>query len=321
MKLLAVIVNYKTPRMTVDALAALVPELEAVAGGAQAIVVDNDSQDGSFEAIGQAAQERGWSRWVKVVRSDHNGGFGYGNNFGMRLGLAMLDRPEYFYVLNSDAFPEPGSVRKLVEFLDTHPAAGIVGSYIHGPDGTPHETAFRFPSWISEFEHPLGIGAVSRMLGRWVLAIPIPRSAQQVDWCAGASMMVRRQVLEQVGLFDEAFFLYYEETDFCRRARLAGWPTYYVPDSSVAHIGSASTGMKDLNKRTPTYYFDSRSHYFRKNHGRLYLLLANLAWVTGYSLGHLRRRLMNRPDLVHRYRVFTDFIGYNFFPGHRRADK
>ncbi len=311
MKLLAVIVNYKTPEMTLDALAALVRELRAIPGS-RATVVDNDSGDGSFEKILEAVQLHGWSDLIDVDCADRNGGYGYGNNFGIRRGLAASEPPDYFYLLNSDAFPDPGSVSVLLDFLDTHPQAGIAGSYIHGPEGTPHETAFRFPTWVSEFEQPLGIGAVSRVLSRWMLALPVPRQVQQVDWLAGASMLIRRRVLEEIGLFDENFFLYFEETDLCRRALLAGWPTFYVPESSVAHIGSASTGMKDLSKRTPTFYFDSRRHYFRKNHGVLYLWLANLSWVLGFSLGHLRRRLMKRPDPLHRARAFLDFISYNF---------
>jgi N-acetylglucosaminyl-diphospho-decaprenol L-rhamnosyltransferase len=79
--------------------------------------------------------------------------------------------------------------------------------------------------------------------------------------------------------------------------------------------------MKDLKKRTPTYFFDSRSHYFRKNHGAPYLWLANAAWILGFALGHTRRRLMNRPDLVHRSRVFLDFLNYNFAPRTRRLDR
>ena len=319
MKLLAVVVNFKTPEMTVEALTALVRELRAIPG-ARGIVVDNDSADGSCEKILQSIASRGWSDLIEMVRSDRNGGFGFGCNVGIRRGLAADAPPEYIYLLNSDAFPEPESVRKLVDFLDANPSVGIAGSYIHGPDGTPHETAFRFPSWQSELEATLGIGIVSRLLEKWVVALPIPKHPQQVDWLAGASMMLRRRVLEEVGLFDETFFLYYEEVDLCRRARLAGWTTHYIPESSVAHIGSASTGMKDLGKRTPAYYFDSRRHYFLKNHGRAYLWLANLSWILGYSAGHIRRRLMNRPDRVHRSRVFVDFIKYNFGLARWRAN-
>jgi len=319
MKLLAVIVNYKTLGMTLEALAALVREIGAIPGS-RAVVVDNDSADGSYEQILHAVESRGWSNLIEVVRSAKNGGFGYGCNVGIRRGLAAGEPADYIYLLNSDAFPDPGSVRVLVDFLDAHPAAGIAGSYIHGPEGTPHETAFRFPSWQSELESTLGIGVVSRLLRKWVVALPIPRQVEQVDWLAGASMMIRRRVLDEIGLFDETFFLYFEEVDLCRRARLAGWPTFYLPASSVAHIGSASTGMKDLRKRTPPYFFDSRRHYFLKNHGVAYLWTANLCWVLGYAAGQVRRRLMNRPDRVHRSRVFLDFIGYNFGLGGRRTN-
>jgi GT2 family glycosyltransferase len=239
MKLLAVIVNYKTPQMTLEALTALVRELGTIPGS-RGIVVDNDSTDGSYEKILEAVESRGWSNLIEVVRSDKNGGYGYGNNFGIRRGLAASDPPDYVYLLNSDAFPDPGSVRVLVDFLDTHPAVGIAGSYIHGPDGTPHETAFRFPTWVSELEQPLGIGAVSRVLNRWVLALPIPKQAQQVDWLAGASMMIRRRVLEEVGLFDEAFFLYFEETDFCRLSRLL-YRVVFGPDVEVGEFAARSS--------------------------------------------------------------------------------
>jgi len=131
--------------------------------------------------------------------------------------------------------------------------------------------------------------------------------------------MIRRDVLEKIGLFDETFFLYFEEIDLCRRALLAGWPTFYVPHSSVAHIGGASTGIKETHKRMPPYYFHSRRHYYLKNHGVFYLWLANVCWVLGFSLGHVRRKIMRRPDLVHRKRMFRDFLSFNFGLGRRRS--
>ena len=320
MKLLAIIVNYKTPELTLQAVSALVRELGTIPGS-RGLVVDNDSADGSHEKILQSVESRGWSELIDVVRSDRNGGFGYGCNVGMRRGLAAGDPPDYIYLLNSDAFPDPGALAVLVDFMDAHPAAGIAGSYIHGLDGTPHGTAFRFPTWQSEIESALGIGFVTRLLMRkWVVVLPIPTQVRQIDWLAGASMMIRRRMIEDIGLFDEEFFLYFEEVDLCRRARLAGWLTFYVPQSSVAHLSSGSTGFNDLTKRTPSYYFDSRRHYFRKNHGTLYLWAANLGWVLAYAIGHVRRRLMNRPDLGHHSRVFVDFISHNFRPGSRRTN-
>lgn len=311
-KLLTVLINYKTPDMTLKALDALLRELTTIEGS-RVMIVDNDSQDGSFEKLSHAVAQRGIGDQVSVVASGRNGGFAYGVNFGVRPALASADPPDYFYLLNSDAFPEPGSIKLLVDFLDDNPVAGISGSYIHGPDGTPHETAFRFPSLASELESTLGFGPVSRALKRFVVALPIPTETTQVDWLAGASMLIRREVFQRIGLFDETFFLYFEETDFCRRARLAGWPTYYIAQSSVAHIGSVSTGLKDKSKRTPSYWYASRRHYFLKNHGRPYLWASNLVYVVGGTLRRVRWRIQNKPEFEARGHL-VDFVRYNFIP-------
>jgi GT2 family glycosyltransferase len=309
-KLLTVIVNYRTAEMTLKALEALLAELEAFPD-ARVTIVDNDSRDGSFERLRDEVRERGHGTRVSVVASERNGGFAYGNNFAIRPVLASADPPDYVYLLNSDAFPERGAVSRLVDFLDAHPSAGIAGSFIHGVDGEYHQTAFRFPTIASEFESTIGFGPISRLLDRFVVALPKPEQTLQVDWLAGASMMIRRQVLETVGLFDETFFLYYEETDFCRRARLAGWPTYYVVDSSVAHVGSASTGMKDRTRPTPAYWFDSRRHYFLKNHGTAYLTASNVVYVVGNTLRRVRSRIQRKPEIDAPGHL-ADFIRYNF---------
>jgi hypothetical protein len=296
--------------MTLTALEALLAELESYPD-ARVTIVDNDSRDGSFEKLSGAVRERGHGTRVSVVASERNGGFAYGNNFAIRPALASSDPPDYVYLLNSDAFPERGAVKRLVDFLDGHPSAGIAGSFIHGVDGEYHQTAFRFPTIASEFESAIGFGPISRLLDRFVVALPKPEQTLQVDWLAGASMMIRRQVLETVGLFDETFFLYYEETDFCRRARLAGWPTYYVVDSSVAHVGSASTGMKDRTRPTPGYWFDSRRHYFLKNHGTAYLTASNVVYVVGNTLRRVRSRIQRKPEIDAPGHL-ADFIRYNF---------
>jgi GT2 family glycosyltransferase len=122
-------------------------------------------------------------------------------------------------------------------------------------------------------------------------------------------MMIRREVFEEAGLFDETFFLYFEETDFCRRARAHGYKTYYVRGSAVAHIGGASTGIKDgrTKRRMPSYWFDSRRHYFRKNHGGAYLALSDVLFTLGFSFWRLRRKLQNKPDDDPPY-LLGDFI-------------
>jgi len=286
--LLTVVLNWRTPDMTLRAVEAALREMQGLNGALT--VVDNASGDGSFAAISRAVAERGWDHAaipVRVIQSGRNGGFGAGNNVGIRAGLPGGQRPDYVYILNSDAFPDPGSIRALHDHLQTRAATGLAGSYIHGDDGRPHATAFRFPSIASEFETAIRFGPVSKLLKNHIVALPIPQATTRVDWLAGASLMLRQNVLDTVGLFDETFFLYFEETDLCRRAALAGFPTDYVRHSEVTHIGSVSTGMK-VWRRMPDYWFDSRLHYFTKNHGTAYAIAATAAHILGGLLWRAR---------------------------------
>ncbi len=310
MKLLAIILNYKTPDMTLDALAALMRELEGFPD-ARVTIVDNDSQDGSLERIAQGVKARGNRDRVEVIPSDYNGGFAYGNNFAIARAMKDPDPPDYFYLLNSDAFPDPGCVGALVGYLDAHPEAGIAGSHVHGPESMPHQTAFRFPSIAGELEASLGIGLVSKLLEPWIVAPPLPAETCEVDWLAGASMLIRRELIAQIGLMDEAYFLYFEETDYCLRAQRAGWRVGYVVESAVTHIGSVSTGFKDHSRPTPPFWFASRRHYFLKNHGRLALWLANLAYFSGGLVCRLRYALIGRASKDPRGHL-RDFARFNF---------
>jgi GT2 family glycosyltransferase len=300
MKLLTVIVNYKTPEMTLASLEATLRELQRIAGGWKIAVVDNDSPDGSFDKLYQAvvaqqqANQPGWER-VEVIAASSNGGYGAGNNIAIRRALTSDDPPEYIYVLNSDAFPAQHAITHLMAYLDHHPQVGIVGSYLYGADGQPQTSAFRFPSIGSEFEDTIRLGVISRLLKNYIVPLGVPECTRQVDWVVGASMMLRRRVIEDVGLFDETFFLYFEETELCRRALLAGWSTVHVRESTVMHIGSATTGMARWQK-IPEYWFDSRRHYFLKNHGSVYFWTATSARLLGTGLWQLRCRLQGKED-------------------------
>lgn len=290
---LTVILNWRTPEMTLDAANAALAAMEGIAGAVT--IVDNDSGDGSFERMTAEVARRGWGR-VRVLQSGRNGGFGAGNNFGIRAGLPDGTAPDYFYVLNSDAFPAPGAIRALLDRIEADPGIGIAGSYIHGPEGDVHPTAFRFPSVLSEFEGAVRFGPVSRLLARHVVPMPVPERTVTVDWLAGASMLLRRAMLDQVGGFDEAFFLYYEETELCRRAARAGWRTVYVRESDVAHIGSVSTGMKTWG-RIPGFWLDSRLYYFTRVHGAGAALAATALRLAGGGIWRLRC-LLERRDPV-----------------------
>ncbi|WP_439518898.1 glycosyltransferase family 2 protein [Hydrogenophaga sp.] len=304
-QVLTVVLNYRTPDLTLRAVEAALREMEGIAGAIT--VVDNDSRDGSFEKLQQGVKERGWDR-VRVLQSGRNGGYGAGNNHGIRQGLPDGSAPDYVYILNSDAFPEPGCIRVLLEHMERHPRVGFAGSRIHGEDGVYHRSAFRFPTPFSEFESAAATGPISFLLKRYIVHMPEPMDALEVDWMAGASLMVRQQVLDETGGFDERFFLYFEETDLCLRAKRAGWTAIYLPQSRVMHIGSVSTGMRTW-KRMPGYWFDSRLWYFIKNHGVVYAAVATLAYVAG-SLVLLTRQLFGKKRDGAPERFLSDLVSH-----------
>lgn len=305
-KVLTVLLNYKTPDMTLKAAEAAVTAMDGIAG--EITIVDNDSQDGSFEALQAGVAAQGWDR-VRVLQSGKNGGFGAGNNFGIQAGLTDGSKPDYAYILNSDAFPAEDAIRVLLEYLEMHAEVDFAGSYIHGPEGDPHQTCFRFPSIASEFESAARTGPISKLLKKSIVALPVPEISGRVDWLAGASVMMRQATLDKIGLFDETFFLYFEETDLCRRLARAGGQVHFVRESAVAHIGSVSTGMKSWD-RVPGYWFDSRWHYFTKNHGTLYAVGATLAQIAGHAvLG--ARRLVSKKDLTHQPHFLSDLVAHD----------
>lgn len=296
--LLIVIINYRTPHLTIECLRALASEIGSVPG-TRVAVVDNDSGDGSVEKIGAAIATEGWESWATLMPSSLNGGYAYGNNFAIRPALQHPNPPAYFWLLNSDTQVRPGAIKALVEFMEQNPTVGIAGSSLENPDGSSWSTAFRFPSLLSELEGGVRLGIVSKLLSNWVVAQKMGDQPQQVDWLPGASMMIRREVFEAIGLMDEEYFLYYEETDFCLQAKRAGWSCWYVPNSKVMHIAGQSTGVtaRDATpKRLPQYVFDSRRRYFVKNHGLIYAALTDFVWSLGFTIWKLRRVVQRKPD-------------------------
>jgi N-acetylglucosaminyl-diphospho-decaprenol L-rhamnosyltransferase len=301
-----IIVNYRTPGLVVDCLHTLNAEVRAEPD-CRVVVVDNASGDDSAGRIGTAIKAAGWS-WAEVLPLDRNGGFAFGNNAALRPLLASPNPPAYIHLLNPDTYVRPGAVTKLIDFLEAHPHVGIAGSRLEYPDGRPQVAAFNFHGVLAELEGGVRFGPVTRLLRRWMLAPPPRDEPHRTDWVNGASMMVRREVFADVGLLDEGFFLYFEETDFCRRAWRAGWPCWHVPQSRVVHLEGQSTGVTGTKKRRlPAYWFDSRRRYYRKHHGAGYELLATLAHLAGFALWRFRKWVQFKDDDDPPYYV-RDFV-------------
>ena len=316
MKVLAIIVNHRRPELVVQGLESLRTELADIGGGSRVTVTDA-SGDGSDDKIAAAIEERGFGSWVTLMRLSKNGGYGYANNQAIQAALASPDPPEYFYLLNPDAYVHPGAVRELLRFMEQRPDIGLAGSQQEQPDGSINRSAFRFPSVRSELIQGSRLGVLKRLFRDAEIAPPPPEHAGPTDWLSGASLLVRRQVFETAGLFDDTFFLYYEETDLCLRARRLGYRCWYVPTSRVVHLEGQSTGVTDSRSaptRLPRYWFESRRHYFMKNHGPWKTRVADVAWTLGYVSWRARRRLQGKADDDPPH-LLSDFVRFNFLHG------
>lgn len=292
-----VLVNYCTRDLTLDCLRSLAGEMAGFPGS-EVIVADNASPDGSGAEIAAAIAANGWGEWARVLPLPRNGGFSYGNNGAIRALLAQASPPAYVWLLNTDTLVRPGALRALVDFMEAHPEAGAAGSRLEHEDSTRQCSAFRFHSLASEFDSSLNVRLVSKILSRWQVAPPLTDEPTRYDWLSGASMLIRSQLFRDIGLMDEGYFLYYEETDFCRRAERLGWSFWYVPQSRVVHLVGKSTGITDIRKRRnrrASYWFESRRRYFIKHHGVAYAVLADAALATGTALSMLIARVRGRP--------------------------
>jgi GT2 family glycosyltransferase len=319
---LGVIVHYRTPDLLIDCLRSLASEVQSY-GNASVVVIDNQSQDGSVQRIAEAIRGEGWSDWARLMEAPVNGGFAYGNNRVVAPALAGPQPPDYFWLLNPDTTVYPGALQALVDFMAARPKAGLAGSAIEEQRGVVWSYAFRFPTMWSELNESLKLGVVTRLLSRWAVLHPMDGTPAVVDWVPGASLMVKREVFADIGLMDEDYFLYFEETDFCLSAQRAGWQCWYVPDSRIYHLAGASTGMVDLPpepRRLPRYWFESRRRYFIKNHSRLYAMVTDLVWLAGHLLGRVRhavqRKVIYEPphlmgDFIRNSSLLTSEIAVN----------
>ena len=300
-----VIVSYKSATLTLACLRSLESEIKTSGLAIRVIVVDNAS--GDHPTVQAGIVRNGWSDWASCILAPRNGGFAYGNNVAIQM---CLKQASYVYMLNPDTEIRPRAIRVLYDFLEANPTVGIAGGMFENLDGSDWPIAFRFPTLWSEIEEGIELGLVSRLLSRWVVAKPMTPVPQQIDWICGAAVIVRRDVFDKIGGLDENYFLYFEETDFCRRAALAGYPTWYVPESRVMHIAGQSTQVTDRSlapRRLPKYWFDSRRRYFAMAYGVRRAMLIDMVAVPAHCIGLIKRKLLGRPSVPYFIR---DLIRY-----------
>ena len=256
-----VILNYNTCQPLRACLRALLAEGSTTLSGGplqvEVFVVDNASSDASADMVASEFA------WVRLIRSPRNGGFAYGNNQALRLvhGSAIL-------LLNPDTLMPRGGIARFVELLARHPEAGIVGPKLVKEDGCMHLACRRsFPTPAIAFYRVSGLSrwlARSPRFGRYNLTFVDEDAPIEVDSACGACLLVRRSVLDAIGLLDERFFMYGEDIDWCLRAREAGWTVRYEPSVVVTHLHGAASRQRAL--RTTFHFFRAMDLFYRKHY-------------------------------------------------------
>lgn len=279
--------NYRTANLVVDCLNSLALERERGADFT-VVVVDNASADGSVEVISKSIEVNKLSNFISLVGLNYNGGFSAGNNAAIRDALAQNESPEYIMLLNPDTVVLEGALLELTRFMDANPNVGIAGSSLETLDGTLDCAAHRFHSPVSELLRGAQLGLLSRFFEKYTVSPAFVKIPHECDWVSGASFVIRREVFDSIGLFDENYFLYFEEVDFCWRAKKKGWTVWSVPSARIIHLEGQATGITKIHTRRNNYWFESRRRFFINAYGVTGLFVADLLWSFGRFSNFIR---------------------------------
>ena len=262
MDLSVVVVTYRSKDHVMGCLRSLEPGLRASGGNGEppaweCVVVDNDSRDGTPERVEREAA------WARVVRTGANLGYAKAVNRGI-----AETRGAFVLVSNPDCVWAPGAIHELLAWLGSHPRCAIAAPRIRNPDGTLEYSARAYPDPFTFLFNryslltrlwPGNPWSCRYLLSDWDHATP-----RSVDWASGAAMLVRREAITAVGGMDEAFFMFNEDVDWCRRMNVGGWSVDYVPAATVVHDIGASRGA--VSNRVILERHRGMIHYFRKHH-------------------------------------------------------
>lgn len=258
MRVTVIVVNYNTAHLLPEMFAAL--ELAASGFELECIVIDNASRDDSV-----ALMRRDFPQHQLLV-NQINVGFGRANNQAL-----PFVSGDYVLLLNTDAFVEPDTLSKTVTFMESNQRCGVLGVRLVGRDGALQPCCRYFPTPLNTFLHRTGLEGLFPSVTKADDLAWDHASVRRCDWVPGCYYLVRREVIDQIGLFDPRYFLYFEEIDHCRAVKRAGWDVVFLPDTTVMHIGGESARseakLTESGRQIDALQIESELLYFRKNHG------------------------------------------------------
>lgn len=293
--LAVIIVSWNVRDYLRNCLSSVFAELNRSGLQGEVWVVDNGSTDGTPEVV------RDLFPRVNLLVNENNPGFGAANNQAMT--AASTAKPRYYFLLNPDTVVRPCALKLLVEFLDQNPDVGMAGARLVFGDGRFQHSAFTFPRirqlLFDLFPMPARLYE-SPANGRYPRRLYAGEKPFAVDHPLGATMMVRRDVAEATGGFDESFYMYCEEIDWCWRIRQAGWKIYTVPTAEIIHYGGGSTGQ--IAAQSMINLWTSRARFYQRHYGRVPNAIARHLVARGM------RRKMAQTDDPHLRNAYHQII-------------
>lgn len=238
-----IIISFNTKKLTHECISSVIKNTKGISF--EIIVIDNDSKDGSNKMLTALAKKHSF---VRIILNHENSGFGKANNQGMKIA-----RGRYLLLLNSDTKVLDDVLTKTVSWMDKNPKAGIASCALTFPDGTIQGTGGYFPTlvrvatWMTFLDDIPLLGGLIRPFHPMHGLSPLDTNSsffkrqKQMDWLTGAFFMIRREAFKKVGYFDQDYFMYVEEVDYCYRTKKEGWEIWYLPNKKIIHYGGASS--------------------------------------------------------------------------------
>jgi hypothetical protein len=260
------------------------------------VIVDNNSGSEELSILKEGIVRAGLSELTKIKEAHENKGFSAGNN----IGIQTVDA-EYYLLTNSDTIIQKGTISELLSAADKYPGAGLFGPRLVSENGEVQISCFKKMSPLYELISAAGVGPVSRFLKKYSVVFEEHCGEDTPAWISFACVLIRKNVVETSGLMDEEYFMYYEDVDYCRRAKDAGFDIIYVPEAEVVHLVGQSSKLKKLEtekKRLPEYFYRARSRYYIKYYGYNGFIRANIFWYLGRFLSLFRRLINGKKRLV-----------------------
>ncbi len=252
MSLAIIIINFRTPAVTIDCLQSLAPQIDDLPGS-HVFLIDNASGDDSVDRLREQIEKAGWGRWITFTASPVNTGFAGGNNLGIKQILASDTPFQFVLLLNSDTIAGPKVLQYTVAKMQADAKIGILSCLLLNRDQSVQNAARRLPTPLRLAARNMSLPWIFPKMFAWAnLEHPDwdrRTETRDVGWVGGAFMLIRREVIDRIGPLDEAFFFYGEDVEYCHRATRAGWKIRYDPGASIVHLGGASSDSSRLAAR------------------------------------------------------------------------